>query len=85
MITEINRIKHNPIFKKERAFFQEFKTTFTEKLVEYLTTTNLCRCCIIDKNDTAQNFYEAIFNPDEDCYNRHLCWLENSSIDTVLF
>jgi len=85
MITEINRIKHNPIFKKEKAFFQEHKAVFTKKLFQYFAKTNLCPCCVLDKENISNNFYEAIFNPDEDCYNRHICWLENASTQTVIF
>lgn len=85
MIAEINRIKQNPVFKKEKAFFQKHKTIFTEKLFEYFVKENLCKCCVLDKENISNNFYEAIFNPNEDCYNRHICWLENASAQTVLF
>jgi len=85
MITEINRIKHNPIFKKEKVFFQEYKSVFTEKLFEYLVKANLCQCCIIEKQTIAETFYDSVFNPYEDCYNKHVCWLKDSSVQTTLF
>jgi len=85
MITEINRIKHNPVFQREKTFFDEYKTVFTTQLAQYLTQTNVCECCILNSQNIAENFYDSIFNHDKVCFNRHLCWLSNASRDTVLF
>lgn len=87
MITEINRIKHSPVFKREKAFFDKYKTVFTTQLTHYLTKTktNSCECCMLYAQNIAENFYDSIFNPDKVCFNRHLCWLTNASRDTVLF
>jgi len=85
MITEINRIKQNPIFKSEKIFFKEYKDVFTEMLVEYIVKTGLCETCFMDKQDIAENFYDALFDPQEDCFNKHILWLENTSIETTLF
>lgn len=85
MIIEINRIKQNQIFKSESLFFKEYKNIFTEQLVEYLSNVNICKHCIIDKHTIADNFYDAVFDPNEDCFNKHLCWLSNASSTTILF
>ena len=85
MITEINRIKHNPVFKREREFFSEYKTVFTTQLTQYLTKTNVCECCMMDSQSIAESFYDSVFNPERVCFNRHLCWLTNASRDTALF
>lgn len=85
MITEINRIKHNPVLRRESTFFNEYRTVFTTQLAQYLTKTNVCECCTLDAQNIAENFYDSIFNPDKVCFNRHLCWLTNASRDTVLF
>ena len=79
MLTEINRMKQNPIFKSEIDFFIQYKSNFTQSIIDYLDDENQCKCCLLDKNRIADNFYEALFNPKKDCFSRHLCWMKFSN------
>jgi hypothetical protein len=76
MITEINRIKQNTIFKKEVDFFAQHRNIFIQSMINYLSTSNQCTCCLIDKNSIAAHFYDALFDPKKDCYDQHLCWMK---------
>jgi hypothetical protein len=79
MLTQINRIKQSQIFKNEKDFFEQYKSQFTQSIVNYLDSQNQCKCCILDKQRIAENFYEALFNPQKDCFKRHLCWMQFSN------
>ncbi len=79
MITEINKIKQNLIFKAEADFFSQHKCNFTQSLVAYLESENRCGCCLLDNSHIAENFYDALFLPENDCYDKHLCWMKHSN------
>lgn len=84
MITELNRIKQNLLFKEEAKFFKLHKLQFTKSLLDFFVKNKLCECCIINKQEIIENFYDALFYQDKDCYNQHLCWLKSSSIEVSL-
>ncbi len=75
MLTEINRIKQNSIFKKDSDFFSQYKKNFVENLINFLDKENLCKCCLLDKKKIVENFYDALFDPQKDCFDKHLCWI----------
>jgi hypothetical protein len=75
VITEINRIKQNSIFKKETDFFSQCRDNFIELLIGFLDKENLYQCCLLDKKKVAENFYDALFDPQKDCFDKHLCWI----------
>jgi len=79
VLTEINRIKQNPIFKNEADFFIQYQSNFTQSIIDYLDSENQCKCCLIDKERIAKNFYEALFYPKKDCFDKHLCWMKFST------
>jgi len=79
MLTEINRIKQNPIFKSETDFFIQYRSNFTQSIIDYLDDENQCKCCLLDKNRIAENFYDALFYPKKDCFEKHLCWMKFST------
>ena len=75
MLTEINRIKQSSIFKKETDFFSIYRNHFVEMLINFLDKEDLCKCCLLDKKKIAENFYDALFDPQKDCFDKHLCWM----------
>ena len=79
MLTEINRIKQNPIFKNEIDFFIQYRSNFTQSIVDYLDDKNQCACCLLDKTRIAENFYEALFYPKKDFFDKHICWMKFSN------
>ena len=79
MLTEINRIKQSAIFKNETEFFTQHRSNFTQSIIDYLDSQNICKCCLLDKNRIAENFYDAIFDPKKDCFEKHLCWMKFSN------
>ncbi len=79
MITEINRIKQNSTFENETDFFIQHQSNFTQSIIDYLGSENQCKCCLIDKERIAKNFYEALFYPKKDCFDKHLCWMKSST------
>lgn len=78
MLTEINRIKQNPIFKIEADFFKGYKNSFTQSVMNFLNKHNICSCCLLNNDHIAENFYEALFYPQKDCFDKHLCWMKFS-------
>jgi|LGOV01.1.fsa_nt_gb hypothetical protein len=76
MITEINRIKQNTIFKNEKEFFSQHRDSFVESITLYLSAENQCNRCLLDKNRIAESFYDALFDPKKDCFDKHLCWMK---------
>ncbi len=60
-------------------FFINYKNNFVQSIVNYLDSENQCKCCILDKERIAKNFYEALFYPQKDCFGKHLCWMKFSN------
>ncbi len=85
MVTEINRIKHNPIFKSENKFFISYKPIFVEQLSTYISQNDICEHTILEPKSISENFYDALFNPKIDFYNMHICWLENADVKITFF
>jgi len=79
MLAEINRIKQNPIFKNETDFFIQYRSNFIQSIIDYLDSQNQCKCCLLSKDRIAENFYDAIFDPKKDCFEKHLCWMKFSN------
>ena len=79
MLTEINRIKQNPLFKSETDFFIQYRNNFTQSVIEYLDSENQYEYYPSDKNRIAENFYDALFYPKQDCFEKHLSWMKFST------
>ncbi len=63
MIEKINTIKQDKFFETEQLFFHHYKKEFTQNLIQLLES---------NAKDTANDFYDALFDYGVDCYEKQL-------------
>ncbi|WP_024954403.1 PilZ domain-containing protein [Sulfurospirillum arcachonense] len=79
MITELNRIKQNTIFKSESEFFISYKNNFVQSLTQFLESSQKCKCALVNKETFSSTFYDVLFDPNKDCFEKHLCWINSKN------
>jgi len=81
VLTEINRIKQNPIFKNESIFFIQYKENFIQSFTDYIESDEQSERSFLNKGSIAENFYDAIFDYNKDCFEQHIDWIKLQSND----
>ncbi len=75
MSIQINEIKNHSILEEERKFFLQHKKTFIQTFKYVYKQHYNCPNCILDVDYIANNFYEALYDNEKDCYEKQLCCL----------
>lgn len=75
MITKINITKQDKFFKKEHGFFSSYKKKFVNELTKILLE-NRNEPFVTDELNIANNFYDALFDFNKDCYEYQLFSLD---------
>lgn len=71
MITKINIAKQDKFFKTEQEFFHSYKKKFVNELTKILLE-NRDEPFVSDELSIANNFYDALFDFNADCYEQQL-------------
>ncbi|WP_458699828.1 PilZ domain-containing protein [Sulfurospirillum sp. 1307] len=83
MLTQINRIKLDSIFKDEKNFFVNQKEKLVKKILEYIITNDLCKYPFITQEEVAHEFYDALFSYNKEFYSQHLSWLKENHFTSM--
>jgi len=75
LITKINIAKQDKFFKKEQEFFHTYKKRFVNELAKILLESRDMPF-VSDELNIANNFYDALFDFNEDCYEQQLLELD---------
>ena len=75
MITKINITKQDKFFKREQEFFSGYKKKFVNELTKILLE-NRDEPFVTDELNIANNFYDALFDFNKDCYEHQLFSLD---------